>query len=82
MTRDELRKETIEEYSSVKRTPIKAIRAFCIDCCGGQISEVRLCPSTDCPLYVYRFGKNPYSSRELTEEQKEAFRERMHKGDK
>jgi len=40
-------------------TPIKAIRAWCLDCSGFQPKEVRLCPHTDCPLYPYRFGKNP-----------------------
>lgn len=40
-------------------SPIKAIRKNCIDCMCGQSKEVRLCPSKDCPLYPYRFGKNP-----------------------
>ncbi len=40
-------------------TPMKAIRAKCLDCCCGNAAEVRACPSTDCPLYCYRFGHNP-----------------------
>ncbi len=40
-------------------TPIKAIRAKCLDCMCGQPKEVRLCPMTDCSLYPYRMGKNP-----------------------
>ncbi len=40
-------------------TPLRAIRANCLNCMGGLISEVRRCPSEDCPLYQYRFGKNP-----------------------
>lgn len=40
-------------------TPIKAIRAKCLDCCCGQAKEVRLCPIEKCPLYPYRFGKRP-----------------------
>ncbi len=40
-------------------TPIKAIRAKCLECSGGQPSEVRNCTIVDCPLYPYRFGKNP-----------------------
>ncbi len=40
-------------------TPMKAIRAKCLDCCGGQAKEVRLCPCVDCALYPYRFGRNP-----------------------
>ena len=41
------------------RTPIKAIRAKCLDCCCDSIQEVRLCAATDCPLYPYRFGHRP-----------------------
>lgn len=59
-------------------SPIKAIRAKCIDCCNGQASEVKLCPMEGkCMLWPFRFGKNPFTTRTLTEEQKEAARERM-----
>ena len=40
-------------------TPVKAIRAKCIDCCCGSSFEVKECPIKDCSLYPYRFGKNP-----------------------
>ena len=40
-------------------TPIKAIRAKCVDCCCGQLLEVRLCPVQSCPLWPYRMGKRP-----------------------
>lgn len=40
-------------------TPIKAIRAKCLDCMCNQATEVRLCPMTDCSLYPYRMGHNP-----------------------
>jgi hypothetical protein len=40
-------------------TPMKAIRAKCLDCSGGSSSEVRLCEIEDCPLYPWRFGKRP-----------------------
>lgn len=40
-------------------TPMKAIRAKCLDCCCGQAKEVRLCSIEKCPLYLYRFGKRP-----------------------
>ena len=40
-------------------TPIKAIRAKCLDCMYNQATEVRLCPITDCSLYPYRMGRNP-----------------------
>lgn len=40
-------------------TPLKAIRAKCLDCCCGQANEVRQCPCSDCALYLFRFGSNP-----------------------
>lgn len=40
-------------------TPLKAIRAKCLDCCCYQINEVRLCPCLKCPLHPYRSGHNP-----------------------
>lgn len=41
-------------------SPIKAIRAKCLDCTCNQQNEVRDCTITECPLYAFRFGKNPY----------------------
>lgn len=40
-------------------TPIKVMRAKCVDCSGGQLSEVRLCPVTTCVLWPYGMGKRP-----------------------
>lgn len=58
--------------------PIKRIREYCIQCVADQPKEVELCPITDCPLYDFRFGKNPFrTKRTVSEEQKEAFRSRM-----
>lgn len=43
-------------------TPVKAIRAKCLDCSNYQPKEVRECIMTECPLYPYRMGKNPRRS--------------------
>lgn len=40
-------------------TPMKAIRAKCLDCSCWNVNEVRMCPIHDCPLYPYRDGHNP-----------------------
>lgn len=48
-------------------TPIKAIRAKCLDCVGWQPKEVRLCPSEECPLHPYRMGHRPKANEETTE---------------
>ena len=64
------------EQTKIITSPIKAIRAKCLDCCCGQANEVKLCTCKDCPLYAFRFGKNPYL---YTEEQRQAMAERMKK---
>lgn len=59
-------------------TPIQAIRAKCLDCCCGQVNEVKLCTAERCPLHPFRLGKNPnIKPREYTEEQREAMRQRL-----
>jgi hypothetical protein len=40
-------------------TPIKAIRAKCLDCSGGSYKEVEDCLIPDCPIYLYRLGRRP-----------------------
>jgi len=42
-----------------KLTPLRAIRAKCLECSGDSAREVRLCEITECPLYLYRLGKRP-----------------------
>lgn len=59
-------------------SPLKAIRLFCIDCCGGSSNEVKLCPAKKCSLYPFRFGKNPFrAKRELSDEQRAEMAERL-----
>lgn len=41
------------------RSPVKAIRWYCLGCQADIPSQVRLCEDVDCPLYSYRMGKNP-----------------------
>lgn len=61
-----------------KRSPLKAIRLKCLDCSTGSSNEIKLCVIPDCPLYPYRFGKNPYAKkREYTEEEKAVMRKRF-----
>ena len=57
----------------------KAIKAKCLDCCCGQMSEVRNCLVISCPLYNFRNGHNPFSKRTMSEGQKIAAKIRMQK---
>ena len=62
-------------------SPLKAIRAKCLDCCCDSANEVKLCTAAKCPLHEFRFGKNPFAKkREYTEEQKAEMAARLAKG--
>ena len=41
-------------------SPIKAIRAKCIDCSGGYAAEARKCVAITCALWPFRMGYNPF----------------------
>jgi hypothetical protein len=34
------------------------IRDYCNQCMNYMTSEIRLCPSVDCPFYPYRMGRS------------------------
>jgi len=64
-------------------SPIKAIRAKCLDCCNDSYIEVKECVVESCPLFYFRFGKNPNrKARKMTDEQKAALAERLKKARK
>ena len=52
-------------------TPMKAIRAKCIDCCCGEKKEIRLCPIERCPLWPYRMGKRPVKDTDIDKKDRE-----------
>lgn len=54
-------------------SPLRAIRLNCLDCMGGSGNEVKLCPSEQCPLYPYRFGKNPNRTKRILSESQKAL---------
>ena len=40
--------------------PFAAIRRKCLDCTVWHTAEVANCPMTDCALWPYRFGGDPF----------------------
>ena len=58
-------------------SPLKAIKAFCYSWCGENYNEVKSCTAPNCPLYNFRLGRNSARKRVMTEEQREAARERL-----
>ena len=71
------KEEILKGYTGKKMTPGKAMRAFCVDCCGGSPGVVKLCLSTDCYLYPYRLGVNPYLSRFLSDDRRMGLKNMM-----
>lgn len=47
-----------DKILETRRTPLRAIKATCLECMGGDRTEVEQCTAPDCPLYTYRLGKD------------------------
>lgn len=71
MTQGELREAGHEPMS-----PLQALRARCLDCCGYQEREVALCPAVDCPSWPFRMGTDPWR-KPASEARREAARRTM-----
>ena len=66
------------ELGHTRMSPLKALRARCIDCCAGSRHEVRLCTAVTCPAWPFRMGANPYrTKRELSEEERSELCRRL-----
>lgn len=46
--------DPMEKARQNPKSKVLAIRAYCWDCVGGSRTEVTLCPSTNCPLWLHR----------------------------
>ena len=58
-------------------TPMKAVKAKCIECCGGSIHEAKKCHINDCPLWNFRPGTRRRQPRTMSAEQRQAVSERF-----
>jgi hypothetical protein len=57
---------------------LEAVRAKCLHCCVGQVSEVRKCTAVGCPNWPFRMGWNPWRERrEMSPEQRKELGERL-----
>ena len=43
----------------MKITPLRAIRAKCMECTLDSYKEIRECTMSKCPLHQYRMGHRP-----------------------
>ena len=70
-------KDEFDQEVSENTNVLRAIRLKCYDCSSYQSNEVRDCIVTNCPLYPFRLGKNPFRKKELTDEKSNELRERF-----
>ena len=52
----------------VKLNSLQAIRKFCLECVGWSADEVKLCSDPLCPLYHFRFGRDPSKKKRVMSE--------------
>ena len=65
-----VKKETIDQalariesrYLKKATTPLKAVRAKCVQCTGGQVRSIATCVENTCALHPFRMGANPFHS--------------------
>lgn len=69
----DLTAEQFAELGHDQTNPVKAIRRKCVDCMGGSIEAIRDCMSTNCALWPFRMGRNPFRAAP-TEAQMESAR--------
>ena len=63
------RKMTVKELRECGHKPMSPQRAIwlrCLDCCGGQPGEVRMCTAIECPSWPFRMRRNPYRTKHQT----------------
>jgi hypothetical protein len=70
MSPDELR-----AMGHMPMSPAEAIRARCLDCCGGSAQEAAKCMALRCVAWPFRTGKSPWH-KPPSDEQRQAMRER------
>lgn len=50
--------ETEQRYRDRIRSPLTAIKAFCVDCSAFSPRAAWECPNVDCPLWPFHRGRN------------------------
>lgn len=72
--------EDVRDNFDSPRNPVKVLRLKCRDCTNNQIAEIDNCTIRQCPVWPWRFGKNPYRIKKvMSEGEKERVRVRFAK---
>jgi hypothetical protein len=67
--------EELVAVGHMQMSPLKAIRAHCLDCQAGSAQEVAKCMALRCPSWPFRMGSNPYRA-PPSDDQRQAMQER------
>ena len=70
--------QELEELGHKPMSPGQALRARCVDCCGGSEPEVGWCTAVLCPSWPFRMGTSPWK-KSFSDEQLAAARARAGK---
>ena len=62
----------LSEMGHRTMSPLQAIRAHCLNCCGGSSREVAECMAVRCPSWPFRMGSNPWRA-PRSDEQRQAI---------
>jgi len=65
-------RNSVGDHIQVNLSPLKAIRKFCVECMGFQVSEIIKCTAPLCPLFPFRQGK---TGREISPEEMKRMQE-------
>ena len=74
LTEEEDKERVVEMYRDKVHNPMSGIRAFCVECQGGYLAEIKRCDRSKenalargekqwCSLWEFRMGNNPYHNR-------------------
>jgi len=62
-TEDQKSKRIESKYIARAVTPLRAIRAMCVQCTGIQPRRIAECTATGCALHPFRMETNPFHSK-------------------
>ena len=68
-----LGQDALRDLGHTPKSPFRALRERCLECCSGSSHEVRCCTVVRCPAWPFRTGKNPWRA-PASEAQREAGR--------
>lgn len=67
-----LQQEELRQIGHQPMSAQEALRLRCVDCCAGNLSEVRKCTAVACPSWPFRMGKSPWKEKRVLSDEHKA----------